>query len=54
VVGGDVWRYFARFSAERDIGGNKKIKAGADDSAAAAGIYRTSRAYIASLPPLRG
>jgi hypothetical protein len=40
-VGGDVWRYFARFSAERDIGGNKKIKASADDSAAAAGIYRT-------------
>jgi len=40
-VGGDVWRYFAKFSAERDIGGKKVVRAGSGDTASAAGIYRT-------------
>jgi hypothetical protein len=39
-VGGDVWRYFARFSAQRDIGGQSK-KAAPDDPAAGAGVYRS-------------
>jgi hypothetical protein len=40
TVGGDVWRYFARFSAQRDIGGQSK-KAAPDDPAAGAGVYRS-------------
>lgn len=39
TVGGDVWRYFANFSAQRDIGG--QAMAGAPEEAAkAAGVYR--------------
>jgi hypothetical protein len=38
-VGGDVWRYFAQFSAQRDIGG-QDVKASAGDSAAQKGAYR--------------
>jgi hypothetical protein len=40
AVGGDVWRYFARFSAQRDIGG-QEVKAAPDDKASSAGIYRS-------------
>ena len=40
TVGGDVWRYFAKFSAQRDIGGQSK-KASPDDPAAGAGVYRS-------------
>jgi hypothetical protein len=40
TVGGDVWRYFAKFSAQRDIGGQTK-KAAPDDTAAGAGVYRS-------------
>jgi hypothetical protein len=40
TVGGDVWRYFAKFSAQRDIGGQTK-KAAPDDPAAGAGVYRS-------------
>jgi hypothetical protein len=39
-VGGDVWRFFAQFSAQRDIGG-QEVKAAAGDSAAHKGVYRT-------------
>jgi hypothetical protein len=38
-VGGDVWRYFAKFSAQRDIGG-QEVKATAGDTASPKGIYR--------------
>jgi hypothetical protein len=38
-VGGDVWRYFAKFSAQRDIGG-QEVKATASDTANHKGIYR--------------
>jgi hypothetical protein len=40
-VGGDVWRYFARFSAERDIGGKKDATVAGDHGASPAGIYRS-------------
>jgi hypothetical protein len=40
TVGGDVWRYFAKFSAQRDIGGQSK-KAAPGDTAAGAGVYRS-------------
>lgn len=39
TVGGDVWRSFARFSAQRDIGG-QDIKAADGDKAQQAGVYR--------------
>lgn len=39
TVGGDVWRYFARFSAQRDIGG-KDVRAGSGHTVAAKGVYR--------------
>ena len=38
-VGGDVWRYFAKFSAQRDIGG-QEVKATASDTSNHKGIYR--------------
>ncbi|HVU02501.1 MAG TPA: hypothetical protein VHE30_12145 [Polyangiaceae bacterium] len=37
-VGGDVWRYFAKFSAQRDIGGQEQK--GVGDKAGVAGLYR--------------
>jgi hypothetical protein len=40
AVGGDVWRYFARFSAKRDIGG-QEVRAARADKAESAGIYRS-------------
>jgi hypothetical protein len=40
AVGGDVWHYFARFSAQRDIGG-QDVRASHDDQAPHKGIYRT-------------
>ncbi|HEX2677891.1 MAG TPA: hypothetical protein VHM19_14660, partial [Polyangiales bacterium] len=40
TVGGDVWRYFAHFSAQRDIGG-KDLKASEQDEGGARGVYRT-------------
>jgi hypothetical protein len=39
-VGGDVWRYFAQFSAKRDIGGDKTIAVSTDNKSAT-GIYRS-------------
>jgi hypothetical protein len=39
TVGGDVWRYFAKFSAQRDIGG-QEVKATAGDVANHKGVYR--------------
>jgi hypothetical protein len=39
AVGGDVWRYFARFSAQRDIGG-QDVKATATDKGENRGVYR--------------
>lgn len=39
TVGGDVWRHFARFSAQRDIGG-QALTASPDDEGSAAGVYR--------------
>jgi hypothetical protein len=36
TVGNDPWRYFAKFSAQRDIGGQSTT----DANAAAAGVYR--------------
>lgn len=38
-VGGDVWRYFAKFSAQRDIGG-QEVKVTAGDTSSPKGIYR--------------
>jgi hypothetical protein len=38
-VGGDVWRYFAKFSAQRDIGG-QAVKATENDSSGSKGVYR--------------
>ena len=37
-VGGDVWRYFAKFSAQRDVGG-QEMRSSPDDKGGA-GIYR--------------
>jgi hypothetical protein len=48
-VGGDVWRYFAQFSAQRDIGG-QDVKATSGDSAAQKGVYRTFARADASSP----
>jgi hypothetical protein len=39
AVGGDVWRYFAKFSAQRDIGG-QDVRAAGGDRAESAGVYR--------------
>jgi hypothetical protein len=39
AVGGDVWRYFARFSAQRDIGG-QAVRAASGDRAEPKGVYR--------------
>jgi hypothetical protein len=39
-VGGDVWRYFAKFSAQRDIGG-ADVRVSQEDEAARAGLYRS-------------
>ncbi|HMI94314.1 MAG TPA: hypothetical protein VK509_23240 [Polyangiales bacterium] len=39
-LGGDVWRYFATFSAQRDIGG-QELKAAPGDTASNKGVYRT-------------
>jgi hypothetical protein len=47
AVGGDVWRYFARFSAQRDIGG-QEVRATADDRATTAGVYRNFAAVDAA------
>lgn len=49
AVGGDVWRYFARFSAQRDIGG-QEVKAAADDTKPTAGVYRNFAAVDATDP----
>lgn len=38
-VGGDVWRYFAKFSAQRDIGG-QDVNAPDGDRAEPVGVYR--------------
>jgi len=38
-VGGDVWRYFAKFSAQRDIGG-QQVRATAGDNSNHKGVYR--------------
>ena len=40
TIGGDMWRYFAKFSTQRDIGG-EEVKAAADDKAESAGVYRS-------------
>jgi hypothetical protein len=42
TVGGDVWRYFARFSVQRDMGGADANGAGARESK---GVYRS---FVAS------
>jgi hypothetical protein len=39
TVGGDVWRYFATFSAKRDIGG-EDVSIGKSDRTETAGVYR--------------
>jgi hypothetical protein len=49
AVGGDVWRYFARFSAQRDIGG-QEVRATADDRATTAGVYKNFAAVDAADP----
>lgn len=40
AVGGDVWRYFAQFSAQRDVGGHE-LKAAPGDTGGSAGVYRS-------------
>jgi hypothetical protein len=40
TVGGDAWRFFARFSAQRDIGG-QDVQAPSGDSGGGKGVYRT-------------
>lgn len=40
TAGGDVWRYFAKFSAQRDIGG-QDVKVAGEERAANAGVYRS-------------
>jgi hypothetical protein len=39
-VGGDVWRYFARFSAQRDIAGQSSRTAGPLGNATPLGVYK--------------
>ncbi|HEX3597213.1 MAG TPA: hypothetical protein VHU80_19025 [Polyangiaceae bacterium] len=49
VVGADPWRFFARFSAQNDIGGSNAA-ASASVKAASAGVYRTYAAAGAQDP----
>jgi len=49
TVGGDVWRYFAKFSAQRDIGG-QEVRASSGDGAQTAGVYRNFAAVDAADP----
>jgi hypothetical protein len=49
AVGGDVWRFFAKFSALRDIGG-REPKSPSDIRPAGSGVYRTFSAVDSSDP----
>jgi hypothetical protein len=49
AVGGDVWRYFAKFSAQRDIGG-QGVDTLAELDSGKAGVYRNYAAVNASDP----
>jgi hypothetical protein len=49
AVGGDVWRYFAKFSAQRDIGG-QDVRAPGGQKVESAGVYRNFATVDASDP----
>jgi hypothetical protein len=49
AVGGDVWRFFAKFSAQRDIGG-RDVKSPADVKLGGSGVYRTFSAVDSGDP----
>lgn len=49
AVGGDVWRFFAKFSAQRDIGG-QEVETPHGSKSGSSGVYRTFAAVDASDP----
>lgn len=51
TVGGDVWRYFARFSAQKDIAG-QDVNAAGKDRPQAAGVYRNLAGVDAGEPEI--
>jgi hypothetical protein len=51
TVGGDVWRYFAQFSAQKDIAGQDVNAAGADRPQAT-GVYRNFAGLDAGEPEI--
>jgi hypothetical protein len=51
TVGGDVWRYFARFSAQKDIAG-QDVSATGGDRPPATGVYRNFAGVDAGEPEI--
>ena len=49
TVGGDAWRFFAKFSAQRDIGG-QDVRSPRGEGASGKGVYRTFAAGDATDP----